>query len=67
MTNMNQFYTDMYKARHYKRNTLKDCLTARDKKFLVGIAILMALSAGFVTGLVVGVDKGYEIRQEITE
>lgn len=67
MTNMHQFYTDLYKARHYKRNTLMDCLNVRDKKILVGIALVLVFSAGFVTGLVVGVDKGYEIRQEITE
>lgn len=67
MTNMNNLYTDLYKARHLKRNTLMECLTARDKKILMGIALVLVFSAGFVTGLVVGVDKGYEIRQEITE
>lgn len=55
MTDINELYTKLYKARHHKRNTLNDCLTARDKKILRGIAILMAFSAGFVMGLVVGV------------
>lgn len=55
MNDMQELYTRLYKARHHKINTLKDCLTARDKKILRGIALFMAFSAGFVMGLVVGV------------
>lgn len=56
-----KIYSSMY-IRHKTKKTRKPktILTPTDRLIMFCIAVLLAMAFGFVSGLVIGADKGYE-------
>lgn len=58
---MQKIYASMYKRNKAKKTRRpKSVLTPGDRLALFVIAVLLSLVFGFVSGLVIGADKGYE-------